>query len=108
MHLRKRKADHYEPFPARKAWLRLLDRVVITVGIIGPMASLPQIFKIYLLQNVGGISTTSYALWALMDIPWIFYGIVHRERPIVFTYFAWFAVNCIILAGSILYGGGGL
>ena len=108
IHLRKRISKNLEPFPAKNRPKRLLDAIVLTVGILGPLASLPQIFKIYLLQNAIGLSAISYVLWVLMDIPWILYGIAHRERPITFTYFAWLIVNCVILVGIFLYGDGAL
>ncbi len=106
IHLRKRRADHYEPFPARTHWKRILDRVVLTVGIIGPTVSLPQLFKLYTLQEASGLSAISWGLWAIMDVPWILYGFAHRERPIIFTYLAWFVVNSLMFVGVILYGEG--
>ncbi len=95
-----------EPFPARTAWKRLLDRVVLAVGIIGPLTSIPQILKIYVLQDATGVSVISWGTWALLDIPWIIYGIVHRERPIVVTYCLWLFVNTMVFAGAVMYGAG--
>jgi len=106
LHLRKRILRNLEPFPARSAWKRGLDRTVLTVGIIGPLASVPQILKIYLLQDATGISIISWSVWALLDIPWIVYGVVHHERPIVVTYFLWFLVNILVSVGAMVYGAG--
>lgn len=97
-----------EPFPARSAWKRALDHLVIAVGIIGPVATVPQILKIYLLQQAAGVSALSWGTWALLDIPWILYGMAHRERPIIMTYTLWLVVNAIVCAGAILYGAGPL
>lgn len=105
MHIRKRAAGSaLEPFPARTGWLRLLDRVVLLGGIAGPAASLPQVLRIYVGQEARGVEPITWGMWALLDVPWILYGIVHRERPITITYLLWFTVNALVCAGAIIYG----
>jgi len=82
--------------------------VVYTVGILGPLFTLPQIAKIYLYQDAAGVSLISWAAFTVFDIPWIVYGYVHRERPIVITYILWLIVNAIVCVGVLLYGKGPL
>ena len=106
LHLRRRRAANLEPFPARTGLKRILDSIVLTIGVVGPLTAVPQVLKIYLLQDASGLSGVSWLLWAIMDIPWILYGIAHRERPIVLTYFLWFIVNTSVVFGSLLYGSG--
>ncbi|MDO8514373.1 MAG: PQ-loop domain-containing transporter [bacterium] len=106
LHLRKRISRGLEPFPARTLWKRSLDKVVLGVGIIGPLASIPQVLKIYLVQDATGLSGISWGIWALLDIPWIIYGLVHRERPIIVAYSLWFTVNSLVFIGAMMYGGG--
>jgi len=64
-----------EPFPARTPWKRMLDKAVLGVGVIGPLASIPQVLKIYLTRMrracrhiVGHLGTARYS--------WIAYGLV--------------------------------
>ncbi len=99
LHVRKRR----EPYPARTSALRLLDGVVLVVGILGPIFSIPQILLIYVGQQAAGVSPESWAAWALLDIPWIIYGLVHRERPIVITYTLWLICNTLVFVGALLY-----
>ncbi len=106
LHLRKRRAAGYEPYPARGVWLRFLDRLVLVAGVVGPVATIPQILKIYLTQDATGVSALSWGTWALFDIPWILYGLAHRERPIAITYALWFTVNALVFVGVLLYGDG--
>ena len=106
-HIRKR-SRFLEPYPARTYGLRVLDMVVYTVGILGPLFTLPQIAKIYLYQDAAGVSLISWAAFTVFDIPWIVYGYVHRERPIVITYILWLIVNAIVCVGVLLYGKGPL
>jgi len=104
LHLRKRHSRALEPYPARTWWKRWLDRVVLAVGIIGPIMSIPQIVLIYVGRDATGVSALSFFAWALFNIPWIFYGLVHREPPIVITYTLWLACNSAIAFGALLYG----
>ncbi|HEY4488454.1 MAG TPA: PQ-loop repeat-containing protein [Candidatus Paceibacterota bacterium] len=107
VHLRKRRTrPGLEPFPARSAWKRLLDRVIYAAGIIGPIMTIPQILKIYGEQNASGLSPISWGAWTLLNIPWILYGLAHRERPIIITYTLWFFCNSAVFIGAMLYGSG--
>ena len=106
-HLQRRKraaSGELEPYPARTFAKRLLDQVVLVVGIVGPVSALPQLLEIYSLHAATGVSVLSWSLSALFDIPWIVYGIVHRERPIMVTYSLWFAMNLAVSIGAIIYG----
>lgn len=93
-----------EPFPATSAWKRVLDRLVFVVGVIGPLTTVPQILEIYVLHEARGVSAISWGLPALLNIPWIIYGFVHRDRPIVVTYILWLIMNTTIFIGAIIYG----
>ena len=106
IHLRKRKAPSLEPFPARNFWFRLLDRLVLVVGVIGPLVTVPQILKIYVTHDASGISLVSWGMWALLDIPWILYGIAHREPPIVITYTLYCILNSIVVVEAVMLGAG--
>ncbi len=104
LHLRKRISKNLEPYPARSAWKRLLDRVVFAAGIVGPVLTLPQIVLIYTNHDASGISAMSWFGWAALNVVWILYGLVHREPPIVMTYSFWFIANSTVAIGAVLYG----
>ena len=102
-HIRKRVSKSLEPYPARSAWKRALDKSVYAAGVIGPIMTIPQIALIYIGQDATGVSPVSWLMWGLLDIPWIMYGVVHRERPIVLTYTLWLVCNGVVFVGAILY-----
>ncbi len=104
IHLRKRVSKSLEPYPARTPWKRLLDKVIYLVGILGPAMTLPQVILIYVGQDASGVSPITWFGWAIFDIPWILYGMAHRERPITVTYSLWFATNLIVAVGALIYG----
>jgi len=104
MSKRKRVKKLLQDYPHPKFWVRLLDRVLVIVAIIGPLAMLPQLWNIFVLKTAGGIAVMSFLIWAIMDIPWILYGMVHKERPILIAYFLWFTMNLAVAIGAIMYG----
>ena len=104
-HISKRKRVHkrFESYPHPKKGIRLFDKFLMIIAIVGPLMSLPQILKIFILKDASGISIISWSLYALFNIPWIIYGFVHKEKPIVVAYLLWFSTNVIIIIGAILY-----
>lgn len=90
-------------FPHRKPVIRLLDKALLWIAVIGPLMALPQIAKIYAERNAAGVSLVSWTLFALLNIPWIVYGTVHREKPIIISYCLWLLVNAAVVVGIVMY-----
>lgn len=105
LHARKRGGKTLEPYPARTQWKRVLDKVIYCVGVVGPVTTIPQIILIYVGRDATGVSPVSFFAAAALDLPWIVYGLAHREKPIVMTYTLWFLCNLAIAVGSLWYGG---
>ncbi len=66
--------------------------------------TVPQIVLIYGTHDAAGVSVLSWAAYALLDVPWIVYGIVHKERLIACTYILWFLANTAVALGALVYG----
>lgn len=102
LHLRKRLAKS-EPFPSQKRYLRLLDAVVYVVGILSPILTIPQILDIYIGQDATGVSATSWGAYTLLIIPWVFYGIVHKEKVLIINSVLWLVFNALVFVGALIY-----
>ena len=100
LHTRMRRA----PYPAKTLSMRVLDVAVYVVGIVGPLATIPQVLQIYTTHQASGISLTTWGLYALCDIPWIIYAFVHREPPLIICYILWFTFNTLVAVGVLIYG----
>jgi hypothetical protein len=83
--------------------MRFLDSCVLVVGVIGPLTTIPQILLIYTTHMAVGVSALSWFGPAVLDIPWILYGIAHREKAIVITYSLWLVMNTAVAVGAVLY-----
>jgi len=101
--VRKRGSKRLELFPASTFWMRLLDSVVFVAGVIRPLMTLPQILLIYGSHNAADVSPVTWFGYAALDTPWIVYGVAHREKPIIATYWLWLVMNLIVGIGAIMY-----
>jgi uncharacterized protein with PQ loop repeat len=100
--LRKRFAK-LQQYPHPKLRVRALDLIVLIAGILSPLMVIPQIIKIYSTHEAIGVSALSWGAFTVLDAPFIVYGIVHKERPIVITYVLFCAMNLAVTIGAIIY-----
>ncbi len=103
LNLRKRVKLLTDPYPHPKFWVKLLDKIVLGAGVAGPVVTLPQIFKMMKEQSAAGVAIETWALFAFLDIPWIIYGYVHKEHPIMVSYTLWLIVNAAVVMTAMRY-----
>jgi uncharacterized protein with PQ loop repeat len=96
-------AKTMEDYPSEKFWIRFLDKLLMVIAVVSPMMALPQLYEVFILHAVEGLSFISWASWALFNLPWIAYGIVHKQKPIVIMYILWFSINLSTAIGILLY-----
>lgn len=104
MHVRKRMYKHLELYPHTSKFKRGVDKVAYLFGIVLPLFTIPQLYKIWVLKNAAGVSLTSWAVFSVGAIFWIFYGIVHKEMPIIISQILWFVLQLAIVIGILMYG----
>lgn len=103
-HSRKRVHQNLEKYPHPHKWKNLMDRLIYFIGIVGPIMTIPQIYKIFAEQNAAGVSLISWSTYAITGFFWLVYAIMHKEKPLIFTYCLWIIVDLLIVLGVILYG----
>ena len=81
-----------------------LDRLTFIAGVVGPFTVLPQIYKIFFTKSADGVSLITWALMIVVTLPWIFYGIAHKEKSIIVSFILWEIVNIMVVVGILLYG----
>ena len=105
-HFHRRKRIHLllEKYPSPKKLKRILDKSIYAVALFGPLMTFPQIYKIWIEKSAAGVSVISWAAYLLGAFFWLFYGIVHKEKPIIFTNIVWIILQLIIIIGALIYG----
>ena len=103
IHTRKRIHEKKETYPSRNKQIKFLDNFLMIAALLSPLAYFPQIFKIFFEKTAAGVSLTTFSIFAIFSIPWIFYGVVHKERPIIVMYVLFFLMHLVIIFGIIMY-----
>lgn len=88
----------------RDSLKRIADAFIYFGGIVGPLVTIPQLMKIWYEKTALGVSAVSWGGYLLGAIFWLGYGIIHKEKPIIFTYGVWVVLDLLILFGIFLYG----
>jgi len=101
LHVRKRVYKNVDVFPSPDSFKRFLDKAMYVVGLISPIAFLPQVLDVYASHNVSSLSLITWTVLALVNVLWTLYGWVHKEYAI-FIANAFMAVLQIFLIGAIV------
>ena len=104
--IRRRIHEKHEPFPHPDKTKRIIDRVIYIVAFLGPLMNLPQLIKIWMLQDATGVSLVSWVGFAVLSVVWLIYGVAHNEKPIILMNFLLLIVQIVITIGIFTYGSG--
>lgn len=104
-HIHKRKRVHQEKqqYPHPNKYIRLLDNTCLAFSVLMPATTIPQIWRIYKYQLVDGLSLMMWILYCIGVIPFLIYGIVHKEKPLIILNILWLLAQVIIIIGILLY-----
>jgi len=80
-----------------------VDHLIYGVVIIGPVMNLPQLLQIWIKKNAAGVSTISWASFALFSFIWLLYGIYHKEKPLIIMNSALIVIQGSIVISALLY-----
>ncbi len=105
-HMHKRKRTHnkkLKEYPHPNKWIRFLDKAMIIIAIVAPIMTLPQAWEIFYYQSAAGVSVMTWGAYVLLNMPWIIYGIVHKEKIVLINAFLFFLIDLIVTIGAIIY-----
>ncbi|MBE0416813.1 MAG: hypothetical protein IBX63_03520 [Coriobacteriia bacterium] len=83
--------------------LPLLERAVFGVGMINPLTAIPQLYQIWELHAVGGLSLFTVGAALLMSVLWTAYGALTRQTALWATSLVWIGMNGATVAGVIVH-----
>lgn len=101
-HLLRERERQEERVPHRLSTY-LLDSFVMVIGVMAPLTVAPQIYGLLVTKDATGISIVTWTLFALISIPWIVYGSVHKVRPIFWSSALWVAADLSVIALAVYY-----
>ena len=101
--LRKRIHERLEPYPHPDAFKRFLDKIMMGVALIGPLATLPQVYQVFMTQDTKGLSLVTWTVWVLLSCVWLVYGLLHKEMPIVLSNLIYIVLQGAVVSAILLY-----
>jgi MtN3 and saliva related transmembrane protein len=103
LHRRIRVYKKLEPIPHPNPHIRMLDKIIYLVGVVGPFITIPQILKIWSTQEALGVSLWSWVGYLILSIIWTIYGVVHKEKPIIVMNLLNVFMQFLVVLGIIIY-----
>ena len=97
------KRKRLEPYPHHNKWVRIFDVFIVFVAVIGPLTALPQLYSIFAYESVQGVSLLTWFFSTIFPIPWLIYGIVHKEKPLIISSVLWIVVSFLIVIGVMMF-----
>ncbi|MDB5238353.1 MAG: hypothetical protein JWM46_623 [Candidatus Kaiserbacteria bacterium] len=82
---------------------KTIDGLIYIGGVVGPITTLPQLIEIFLHKSAQDVSLYSWTSYLLGTIGYLMYGILHKQKPIIFLNAINLPVYALIVIGILMY-----
>jgi MtN3 and saliva related transmembrane protein len=88
-------------------WMVHYEYAMLGVAIVGPFATLPQIYKLFFShpEHASGQSLTTWSLYAALSALWFVYGIVEKKSAIWLGNGLSLILNSVMAVGILIHAG---
>lgn len=90
-------------FPNNISLKKTIDTAILSMGAVGPLFTVPQLMRIWVERTTSGLSLFTWSAYFASSCIWFTYGIVHKEKPIIFANGMNIIVYALIVIGIILF-----
>lgn len=80
-----------------------VNKAVLALGLVYPMAMLPQLYNVWVLGRTAGLSEITYVAGLTMALVWTLYGLLNRDRTIARLNSLWVLIHAIMIAGLVAH-----
>ena len=91
----------------KKTLLRDFEGFMFLMGIIGPLATAPQLIKLYHTHShhAHGLSLSTWIAYSLLALLWFLYGLVHKNVPIWVGNSIGLVMDLLMVIGILIHAG---
>lgn len=89
---------------AQKKRMALVDKLMMVAATAHPLTALPQVVQIYSTQDVAGVALWTWLGFMMIGSLYLYYGILHKLKPIILNQILWFIVDILVVAGVLIFG----
>lgn len=90
----------------RQVEVRMVDRAMGMVSIIGPASASPQVIEIFAKQSAQGVSLLSWVMYLMLGVVSLSYGLFHKLKPIIVSQVLWLVMDIVVIVGILMYSRG--
>jgi uncharacterized protein with PQ loop repeat len=80
-----------------------IDRMMMLVGSLTPLATIPQITTIYSAQSVANVSLLTWILYDLSAVLFLSYAILHKLPPLIISSILWIIVDSAVVIAWFIF-----
>ncbi|NBU33011.1 hypothetical protein EB118_07665 [bacterium] len=80
-----------------------IDRMMMLVGSLTPLATIPQIITIYSAQSVANVSLLTWILYDLSSVLFLSYAILHKLPPLIISSILWIIVDSAVVIAWFIF-----
>jgi uncharacterized protein with PQ loop repeat len=84
-------------------WKGVLDVAIYPIGGLSLILTLPQVYEVWVLHKVDGISLITWSMWTLSSFFWCAYGAVHKATAIMFMQIGWIVLYTMVITGVLIF-----
>lgn len=85
---------------ARRHWF---DYLMLVIGLLAPLALLPQVITLYTLHDASGLAIQTWELLFAINVLWAVYSVKHKEIPLFFMSSSLAILDAIMVIGIVAY-----
>jgi len=78
---------------------RFVNTFAYPVGFLGLAGAMPQVYDVWVLGHVEGVSLITWSIWTITSIFWMLYARAHKASALTFLNSCWFFVNGFVAIG---------
>lgn len=80
-----------------------VEQAVFGFGFVNPLLALPQIYNVFALKHVAGLSVITIAAALVMSLLWVAYGALSKQLVVWATSAVWVVLNGATLVGVMMF-----
>ncbi|HKR81375.1 MAG TPA: PQ-loop domain-containing transporter [Candidatus Saccharimonadales bacterium] len=84
---------------------RVINKAIFLVATAQPLGGIPQVIKLFTTRNAVSISISSWVIFVVFDLMWLWYGLANKQKAIVVSALLFTLMEGAVLVGGILFGG---
>lgn len=92
-----------QQYPANDRWVRFVDQAIYVGAFVGPIFTLPQVLAVWGARSAAGVSIITWAAYTVAAMGWLYYGILHKDKPIIVSNALWIVMDLLIVIGALIY-----